>query len=271
MPEYKSIPQFVTKAIDDRTVEGVFAVHGNVDAGMDRGHPGLFGDFTSGGRKRTVFLWQHDAGAPPIATIDRLYEVTAVDLPPAVKAYAPDATGGVAVVRTYLDTPKGNEVLTGLKAGAITEMSYAYEPKEWAYSEEGEGANSRIVRELKRADLLDVSDVNWGMNPATSADGTKTGRPILVEHATVLAAVAAYTNRYQQLSELRAKEGRVLSGENRTRIKEAVDALEAARKALDDLLLATDPGKSTRRRTQDAYQEWQAMQSRLRALGVAIQ
>lgn len=254
MPEYKSLPQF-TKAIDDRTVEGIFCVHGNIDSGRDRSHPGLFGDFTSGGRKRTVFLWQHDSSAPPIAAITRIYDVAAADLPPAVKAYAPDATGGVAVVRTYLDTPRGNEVLAGLKAGAITEMSYAYDPTRWDYEEQSDGGFP--FRNLYAADLMDISDVTWGMNPATSADGTKTGRPILVEHATVLAAVAAYTDRYQQLSELRAKEGRVLSGENRTRIKEAVDALEAARKALDGLLAATDPQKTLTPDDAQLFAEYQ--------------
>ncbi len=263
MPEYKSLPQF-TKAIDDRTVEGIFAVHGNVDSGGDRGHPGLFGDFLAGGRKRAVFLWQHDASAPPIATIDQVYEVSAADLPPAVKLYAPDATGGVAVKRTYLDTPRGNEVLAGLRAGAIREMSYAYEPKRWDFEERDDGG---MVRNLYQADLLDISDVNWGMNPATSADGTKAGRPLIVEHAAVLAAVDAYTTRYQELAALRAKEGRVLSGENRKRISDAVEALDGAATALRDLLAATEPAKGWHE-THQLRAAWAATQQRLRELGV---
>jgi hypothetical protein len=267
MPECKSLPQF-TKAIDGRTVDGIFCVHGNIDDGRDRSHPGLFGDFTVGGRRRAVFLWQHNAMAPPIAKIERVYEVAKADLPPAVKLYAPDASGGVGVARTYLETPRGDEVLAGLASGAITEMSYAYEPTKWDF-EEVEGGG--VIRNLYRCDLLDISDVNWGMNPATSADGTKTARPLIVEHATVLAAVGAYIERYQQLAALRAKEGRVLSGENRKRIEEALDALDGARTALKELLAATEKpetGKTARRRTQDVYQEWQAIQARLRALGV---
>lgn len=263
MPEYKSLPLF-TKQIDDRTVDGIFAVHGNIDSGRDRSHPGLFGDFTAGGRKRAVFLWQHDSFAPPIATIDRLYEVSAADLPPAVKSFAPDATGGVGVTRTYLDTPRGNEVLSALKAGAIREMSYAYEPTRWDYEETDEGD---MIRNLYTADLLDVSDVNWGMNPATSADGTKTGRPLIIEHATVLAAVEAYIKRYQDLAALRAKEGRVLSSDNRKRISDAVEAMDAASKALRELLDATDPGKS-RQEYAALRARWVATQERLRALGV---
>ncbi len=243
--EYKSIKAAVMGFEGERTVTGVFAVHGNVDAGdgwtaRDRSHPGLFGDFTVDGRKRAVFLWQHRSQDPPIATIDRLFEISAADLPPAVKAYASDATGGVAITRTYLDTPRANEVLAGLKAGAITEMSYAYEVSRWDFEEPGD-AGGLPIRNLYEAELYDVSDVNWGMNPATSADGAKTGIPLNDHHASVLAAVAVYQKRLATLSELRAKEGRVLSGENRKRIEEAVGALKDATTALNDLLTATEP------------------------------
>lgn len=268
--EYKASPAF-TKAIDGRTVEGIFAVHGNVDEGGDRGHPGLFGDGTAGGRMRARFLWQHDASAPPIARIDRVYEVASVDLPPAVRLYAPDATGGVAVTRTYLDTPRASEVLAGLTAGAITEMSYAYQPKQWAFTE---GDDGRVVRDLYRADLLDISDVLWGMNPATSADGQKRS-PMFVHHETVLAAVKDYTTRYQEIAALRAKEGRILSGESRKRIEGAIEALAEAESALRDLLTAAEPLKTAppepekagRADVRAAFVEWQRRRAAVLALG----
>jgi len=243
--EYKSVKAAVMGVAGERTVTGVFCVHGNVDAGdgwtsRDRSHPGLFGDSTADGRSRVKFLWQHRSMDPPIATIDTLFEVSPADLPAAVKLYAPDATGGVAVTRTYLDTPRADEVLAGLKAGAITEMSYAYEATRWDYEDPGDGAYLPI-RNLYAADLYDVSDVNWGMNPATSADGAKHGQPLNEHHAAVLAAVAAYKERLRTLAALRAKEGRVLSGENRRRIEAAVASLADATKALNDLLDATEP------------------------------
>ncbi len=247
--EYKSV-KAVTMGIEDRTVTGIFCVHGNLDEGDgwtsrgDRSHPGLFGDFTVDGRKRAVFLWQHRSGDPPIATIDQLFEVVRADLPPAVLSYAPDATGGVVVKRTYLSddiTTQPGLILAGLKSGAITEMSYAYDPTRWDFEKQDDTEGYRLpIRNLYEADLYDISDVNWGMNPATSADGTK-AQPIAVQHATVLAAVADYIKRYQQLSELRAKEGRVLSGENRKRIEDAVKALSDATTVLNDLLTATEP------------------------------
>lgn len=272
--EYKSVKAAVM-GIEDRTVTGIFCVHGNLDDGDgwtsrgDRSHPGLFGDFTVDGRRRAVFLWQHRSQDPPIATIDQLFEVARADLPPAVLKYAPDATGGVAVKRTYLDTPRGSEVLAGLVAGAITEMSYAYDPTRWDLEKEDDDERYRPpIRNLYEADLYDISDVNWGMNPATSADGSK-GQPLDVHHATVLAAVGDYIKRYKHLSELRAKEGRVLSGENRKRIEDAVKALGDATTALNDLLAATEPKQQPNRDTvRRLYLETQRTLARLN--GVTI-
>lgn len=262
--EYKAAPAF-TLGIDNRTATGIYAVHGNVDGGGDRSYPGVFGDFTANGRSRARFLWQHDSTQPPIATIDRVYEVTRADLPPAVLSYAPNASGGTAVTRTYLDTPRASEVFAALSAGALTEMSYAYDAKEWTFTEE----NDRPVRELYKAELFDISDVNWGMNPATSADGQK-GSPLHIEHSMALAAVDSYIKRYQDLAALRAKEGRVLSGENRKRIESAMEALAGAIAALKDLLSATEPQKNGHADTNRLRIMRIEREQRLRELGVTL-
>lgn len=259
--EYKAIPQF-TKRIDDRTVTGIFAVHGNIDEGNDRGFPGLFTDPTVNGRMRARFLWQHNSAEPPIAVIKSIRDVTRDELPSSVLSYAPDATGGTEVVREYLDTPRGNEVLEGLRKDAIEEMSYAYDLKKYDFEEiEGRGT----IRNIYKAALYDISDVNWGMNPATSAAKSMT----LAAHSdAVLAAVKEYTDRLQDLAALRAKEGRVLSGENRKRIETALEAMANAEKALSDLLAMTDPGKSIIAEAHQLRAEWQRLQARLRTHGV---
>lgn len=259
--EYKTQPQFI-KSIDDRTVIGIPVVHGNIDDGYDRSHPALFGDGTVKGRRRAVFLWQHDSSAPPTAVINYHRDIPRDQLPKSVLDYAPEATGGVEVSRTYLDTPRGNEVLAGIKAGAIAEMSYAYDVTRFDYETLDDG---RMIRNLYAAEVYDFSDVNWGMNPATV--GSK-GLPLHLEHSTVLAAVKSYIERLQSLRDLRAKEGRVLSGDNRKRIENAVEALDGATTALKDLLAATDPQKS-----QDAerlYLETLRMRSRLRQSGAIV-
>lgn len=252
--EYKASPAF-TMGIEGRTVTGIAAVHGNIDEGGDRSYPGLFGDFTVNGRSRARFLWQHDSSQPPIATIDRAFEVSRADLPPAVLSYAPEATGGTAVTRTYLEDAFAERVFGGVRSGAITEMSYAYDAKDWKFTE----VDDRPVRELFKAEVFDFSDVAWGMNPATSADGQKS--PLFVEHATALAAVESYIKRYQALAALRAKEGRVLSGENRKRIESAIEALAGASAALKDLLAATEP-----KQQQDIRQLWLQTQRTLATL-----
>lgn len=249
MHQRKSTKAF-TLGIEDRTVIGIFAVHGNVDEGdgwssRDRSHPGLFGDFKAGQRDRAVFLWQHNSAEPPIATIDDLFEVSGADLPPAVKLYAPDATGGVAVKRTYLDTPRASEVLAGLKAGAIREMSYAYEPKRWDFEKQDESGGYQLpIRNLYEAELYDVSDVNWGMNPATSADGSK-GRSLVAHGELVKAGLTAYLDELKALAARREKEGRVLSSANYTALKAVADDLDALSGTLRDLLAQAEPKTAT--------------------------
>lgn len=250
MPEYKALPQF-TKAIDDRTVTGIFAVHGNIDEGSDRSWPGSFANIAVNGRTRARFVWQHRTDEPPIAAIKSVREVDRASLPATALAYAPDATGGVEVVREYLDTPRANEVLTGIKGGAIDEMSYAYDVTRFDFEDvEGRG----MVRNIREVKLYDISDVLWGMNPATV--GSK-GLPLEIEHQTVHAAVERYTERLKSLHALRAKEGRVLSGENRKRIESALEALDGAMKALRDLLSATEPQKDL----ASLYIEWQRLEA----------
>jgi hypothetical protein len=236
MIERKAIRQFLTKAIDDRAVTGVFAVHGHIDDSGDRSFPGLFTDPTVNGRSRARFVWQHRTDQPP-----------------------------TEVVRTYLPTPRGNEILEGIKTGAIDEMSYAYDAIKYDFEETERG----MVRNLYKAHLYDISDVLWGLNPATVA---AKGQPMAEQTQAVLAAVKDLVSRYESLAALRAKDGRVLSSETRERIRSirdgidpGVDALIAVKTALNELLAATEPGKSL----ADDHQlraEWQRMQPRIASL-----
>lgn len=239
MPEHetKRIEQF-TKSIEGRTVTGIFAVHGNVDSGGDRSWPGLFQN-----TERAVFLWQHDEKQPPIANIKSIREISRMELPPQVLAKAPDATGGVEVVREYLTDAFADRVFGALKAGAIKEMSYAYE----VLDSKPEQVDGRTVRNLYKADLFDISDVNWGMNAATSA--SKNMR--LTEQKTVLLAdTESYIERLEALYSLRAKEGRRFSSATLTEIDEAITAMETGLGRLRKLTAAPEPQKNA----QDARQ-----------------
>lgn len=259
----KAAPAF-TMGIEGRTVTGIFAVHGNIDDGGDRSHPGLFGDFSVGPRQRVKFLWQHDPNTPPIAKIERLFEVGRADLPAAVLSYAPEATGGAAVARTYFEDDFASRVFNAVAADALDEMSYAYNPTRYGDWQEDE--NGRIFRDMFKAEIYDVSDVTWGMNPATSG----AGKSMATEHGDVIAAYQAahaaarsYIERCKGLLDLRAKEGRTISAATRGRLLEALETISPVRtglgdieKVLKELIDLSDPEKA-RKEAQAVYAAYQ--------------
>ena len=237
MPEYKQL-RHATKAIDGRTVIGIAAVHGNVDDGGDKSWPGSFADTNVDGRDRAVFLWMHDPMQPPTASINYVREIQRSALPPQVLNYAPDATGGVEVSRTYLETPRGEEILSGLKAGAIDEMSYAYNPIVYDFEE----LDGKTIRNLRKVEIFDYSDVAWGMNPATV--GSKADWKIrpLADHAGALeSAVRDFAERLADLKARRAKAGRTFSAANTTRIGSIADDLAKAAADLTQMLKDSEP------------------------------
>lgn len=166
MIETKAFPSVNYKANgdDDRTRTGIAAVFGNVDSGGDITHAGAFAKTLSEGRKRFRHLWNHDSRQPPIAHITEIKEVSRAELPEEILKYAPDTTGGLQVKRQYLkNVPMADWVLSAIDAGAVDEMSFAFDIIKSDYSE----IDEKQVRNLRELALFDTSDVNWGMNPAT--------------------------------------------------------------------------------------------------------
>lgn len=168
--EKKSFPSF-TKEITDRTVTGLAAIFGNVDDGGDIIQKGAFKKTIQENADRIKHLWSHSSYEPPTAVIVGLEEVGKGGLPKELKEKYPEATGGLMVTRKYLNTPRGDEILEGLREGAIKEMSFAYDPIQTDFekidSETEKGG--RLVRILKELRLWETSDVVWGMNEATVA------------------------------------------------------------------------------------------------------
>lgn len=155
------------KAIDDRTVTGLAAVIGNVDDYHDIIHPRSFKKTIKENSQRVRHLWQHDSYSPPIAVIKSLREVWEDEIPDSAKEKG--ATGGLEVVREYLHTPRADEVLEGLRAGAINEMSFAFTPIKFDFGEVEVGDMKISVRHIRELRLWDTSDVNWGANDQTVA------------------------------------------------------------------------------------------------------
>lgn len=226
--EYKKLPHFV-KSIEDRTVTGIVAVHGNIDSGGDVSINGAFSKRLGKGRNRTRFLWQHDDKMPPIASIKSLREIGRDELPEKVLEYAPEATGGLEISREYY--PKeaselSNWIFHSIKMNDVEEMSYGYIVHESEY----DNVNGRKVRILKDIELLDCSDVLWGMNPATA--GVKSAYGDLMsftQHSNfVVSTVEDYLERVQDRKEFRESEGRKLSETN-------LHTLQGLKNQLDDL------------------------------------
>lgn len=212
--EYKSFVHQV-KQIDGRTVTGFAGIYGNVDSGNDRTHLGAFKKTIKERADRVRHLWQHDMTQPPIAAIRELREVGKADLPEELIAKYPDATGGLLVVREYLDTPRGDEVLKGIISGAVSEMSFGYDPVKYDY--EGDAKAGTQVRNLRECRLWDTSDVNWGMNEATIAAKK--------DPAILFAELLADLKAAQGLDPAALKAGRVLSSANLERLKAALETL----------------------------------------------
>lgn len=271
--EYKTLPQF-TKQIDGRAVTGIFAVHGNIDSGMDMSVPGSFAKrLLDATRKRARFLWNHNAMNPPIATIKSVREVGREELPAKVLQYAPGATGGVEVTREYYNgIPLADWVLAGIQAGDIDEMSYAYD----VHEEEMQTIDGKRIRILKDVELFDISDVNWGMNPATAGvkglsvfGGLGSGLPFeklgFSDHSeAVVSVVEEFLKRAHERAEFRAKEGRVLSAANQERLGRLLAALQEVSTDLSGLLasvLPQDPEKN-RKEALAAWVEFQTIMAK---------
>lgn len=178
---FKQFPVVTMKAEKgSRVRKGIAAVFGNVDSWGDRIHEGAFSKTISEGRNRFKHLWNHDFWSPPIAKILDIKEVGKDELPDAVLEKSPEATGGLMVSREYLEgVPLADWVLKAIDAGEINEMSIGYDIIQSEETEESIGDKSVKIHELKELKLYDTSDVNWGMNSATVADGAKAGVPAL--------------------------------------------------------------------------------------------
>jgi HK97 family phage prohead protease len=167
--------------IEGRTVTGLAAVFGNVDSGGDKLHEGAFRKTLKENSRRIRHLWQHDYNQPPTAAIKEIKEVGRSQIPAWVKEDYPEVTGGLLVTREYLETARGNEILEGLKSGAINEMSFGYDPVKFDY--ETMPDTKATIRNLREVKLFDTSDVVWGMNALTVA--AKCDNPLKHLYSTV--------------------------------------------------------------------------------------
>ena len=237
--EYKRTRHFV-KTLDEesRTVTGIFAVHGNIDDGGDMSIPGSFARRLEG-RSRVRFLWNHNAMNPPIASVLKIREVGREELPPKVLEVAPEATGGVEITRKYYEDVPLADWVYGAVVRGDTEMSYAYD----VHGYEMRGEDDKRIRILTDVELFDVSDVNWGMNPATA--GVKgngvfpgTGMTFTEHSLAAAAALEEFLERVEERKSWRERDGRTLSEAVRKRLLKLNGVLESILRATEPLAAA---------------------------------
>ena len=163
--EYKNFQTEVISA-EDREVVSLYSVAGHIDNALDRVMLGAFTKTLMERMDRVKVLWQHDVSAPPIGVPVELREVSRDELPASYLQKFPDAIGGLLGRVRYINTPRANEVLVGIKEGAITENSIGFEAIKFDFeptSHMGRNVNVRNIRECR---LWDISPVVWGMNDA---------------------------------------------------------------------------------------------------------
>jgi len=184
--EYKA-SILMPSTVSDRTVTGIFSVYGNIDSYSDIAWPGMMAKTLNERGDRILHLWQHNMEEPPIAVIESLREVNRSQLPAETLVRAPEALGGAEVTRRYLDTPRGNEVLAAIQQGSPLEMSFAFNPMVFDFTERND-APLGVVRNLREIRLLETSDVLFGANSATVA---RKGMPIITLLEALRVAVKA--------------------------------------------------------------------------------
>jgi Escherichia/Staphylococcus phage prohead protease len=219
--EYKQIP--VELKIDDTgtgSMTGYASTFANWDSVKERPVKGAFAPHLADFLKDGFIAVGHNWSALPVAT----------------PTEAREDDHGLLLKADFHSTPDAQAARTvtneRLARGKSVKLSIGYEVLNDEYVEEG-----RLLKEIK---LYEVSLVTVPANSMASVTASK-GMPLAEQSDAVLAAVEDYIARLKQLHSLRAKEGRVLSGDNRKRIENAVEALAGAQAALSDLLAASDP------------------------------
>jgi len=269
-------------------VEAVVSVFsGPPDADGDVMVKGAFARTIAASQARGKFppaVWAHDWQSPVAKTLS-----------------AEERDDGLHVTgRFNLETQRGRETFSDIKAGIITEYSFGFRTLE---ADRKDGA-----RHIKSVDWLEWSPVLIGANRDTRTVGVKglgedtailaaaaqivnagTLSPEQVsalfglkggppagltyeDHSEkVLAALAEWQERTLDIRDLRQKEGRALSATRRRRIQDVYDGLSQMTELIAELLTETDPEARRVQAGADPQQLYAQVQANLaRSLGVTL-
>jgi HK97 family phage prohead protease len=208
-------------SVRERPVKGAFARH--------------LGDFITSG----FIAVGHDWYKLPVASVEDAYE----------------DDYGLFLKAAFHSTPDAQAARTvtteRLARGKSVKLSIGYEVLQDEYVEEG-----RLLKDIK---LYEISLVTVPANNAANVTGAKSivpdAMPIADYSDAVLALVKEFDRRISQIHEMRAKQGRVLSEANRTRIGSLLEALTAVAADLKTLLAETEP-KADPQKARAVYAEF---------------
>ena len=165
--------------------------------------------------------------------------------------------------RLDLDQPKAAQVYRLLKGRRVTQFSFAFDVLEGGFVEkvDDDTKADESYYELRKLKLYEVGPCLIGVNQETELLAVKAdGRDLRI------GVHGAHSPREAELIEiavkaaLGTKAGRVLSAKNETTLREAVENIDAGRKAINAVLAAlgndddgksTDPGSTEPARTPD--------------------
>ena len=208
---------------DEGVIEALVSCFGNVDYANERVMPGAFK--ASLERKLPKGCWAHDWKQIVAKTLD-----------------ARETDEGLVVRAQFnLETQRGREAFSDVKGGYVDEFSIGYRVIKDSVEEKSG------VRELHELDLYEFSPVLVGMNDSTALISVKEISPssepdtLANQVETLLAYGTHLASRFKALHELRAKEGRVFSANNRSRITACVGSMRTVADDLHSLLELTEP------------------------------
>lgn len=137
----------------DGQISGYASVYSNVDYGNDIVMPGAFKSVLDGSRPLPKMLWQHDP-SQIIGVWEQLGN---------------DARGLKASGRVLTEIQRGAEAHVLMKHKAIDGLSIGYRVTEYDRVAGAKGT----VRQIKAADLFEISIVTFPMNPLTVVTDVK--------------------------------------------------------------------------------------------------
>jgi HK97 family phage prohead protease len=232
-------------------LSGYASTFANFDRVNERPVKGAFSGTLARFKQDGFIAVGHDWSSLPVATVTDAYE----------------DEHGLFLEAEFHSTPLAQEARTiaqeRIDRGKSVSLSIGYDVKADEFVEEG--------RLLKEVDLFEVSLVNVPANPLATVTGVKSllqaSMPLDAHSEVAQAAIEGYMKRLEAISAKHkdTKEGRVLSGANRTKLTTLHSSLADVMQAIEELLAATEP-KATEEETRKAHADFLRLMNRQRTL-----